>query len=215
MDVGMVQETDPFLLMVSDPDRSRSARVPKPSDALIDGCRRGDRAALDEVFRAHAASLERILVRLIGPDADAEDLLQETFAAAIGAFPRFRGEASVGTWLHQIAIHVAHRHLRAPRRRREVPQTDGGDDAPATEESPEHVTARRELTDRLYAHLDELDARKRIALVLHVVDDLPIAEVAALMGATRAATKSRLFWARRWLARRLRKDPAFDAGGPR
>jgi RNA polymerase sigma-70 factor, ECF subfamily len=201
-------------VMVSDRDRSRPAVGSKPASDVIDACRRGDRVALDEVFRAHASNLERLLVRLIGPGADAEDLLQDVFAAAIAAFPRFRGEASVGTWLHRIAIHVAHRHLRAPRRRLEVPVEDVRE-APAVAESPEVATARREAADRLYEHLDKLDARKRIALILHVVEDLPIAEVAALMGASRTATKSRLFWARRWLVRRLRKDPALDDGGRR
>ena len=188
----------------SDPDR-RTKTAPADVD-LIDRCRRGERPALDEMFRAHANSLERLLSRLVGPRADAEDLLQETFSAAMEAFPRFRGEASVKTWLHRIAVNVVHKHLRQPRHRREVMADD---QARSSLSTPAEDLAQREELARLYEHLDAIDARKRIALLLHVVDDLSIAEVAALTGATRAATKSRIFWARRALLKRLAGDPAF------
>jgi len=93
---------------------------PSPSDvALIAACRRGERGAMEKVFRAHAEALARLLTRIVGPSIDVEDLLQETFAEAITAFPRFRGETSLRTWLHRIAIHVAHQHLRRPRQVRE------------------------------------------------------------------------------------------------
>jgi RNA polymerase sigma-70 factor (ECF subfamily) len=185
----------------------------EPAPALLDACRRGDRGALDRVLREHAAGLERLLARLVGPRADVEDLLQETFAAAIVAFPRFRGEASVKTWLHRIAINVAHKFLRRPRHRREEPLV--GEPAAAVEDTaPDDALGGRQVAERLYRHLEHLDADKRIALVLHVVDDLSIAEIAALTGASRAATKSRIFWGRRALLARVRKDPGL-AGGER
>lgn len=183
--------------------------MPGTSETTIERCRRGDRAALDEVLRAHAANLERLLARLVGLRADLEDLLQDTFAAAIAAFPRFRGEASVGTWLHKIAINVAHAYLRRPRHRRDVPL---GDEPPGDGATPTQVIERRQLAMKLYAHLDALDAAKRIAFVLYALEDRPIAEVAALMGASKAATKSRIFWARRALLKRLDRDPAFRRG---
>jgi RNA polymerase sigma-70 factor (ECF subfamily) len=175
---------------------------------VIEACRRGDRSALELVFRMHAEVLERLLARLVGPGAHAEDLLQETFAAAIEAFPRFRGEASVRTWLHRIAVNVAGHELRHPRRRRDVPLDEvaspASGDAPASEALASHAQARR-----LYEHLAAIDPVKRIALILHVIEGHSIAEVAALTGASRAATKSRIFWARRALLKRLRKDPQF------
>ena len=49
---------------------------------LVEGCRRGDRAALEAVLTAHAPYLERLLGRVVGPRAEVEDLLQATFGAA-------------------------------------------------------------------------------------------------------------------------------------
>jgi RNA polymerase sigma-70 factor (ECF subfamily) len=188
-------------------DRKTSAPARVEPD-VIAACRRGDRQALETVFRAHADVIERLLCRLIGPRADVEDLLQDTFAAAIDAFPRFRGEASVGTWLHRIAVNVARHHLRSPRHRREILCEDSN--ALAADRNPEESVDSQDLTRCLYAHLDALDPAKRIALVLYVIEERSVAEVAALTGASEAATKSRLFWARRALLKRLRRDPQFN-----
>src|SRR5262245_17847430 len=165
---------------------------------------------MDAVFRAHAEGLARLLTRIVGPSIEIEDLLQETFAEAITAFQRFRGEASVKTWLHRIAIHVAHQHLRRPRHRREVALDDP--ETVARDAEPASVPELRELTQRLYRHLDALDAAKRIAFVLFAIEEYTVDEIAALTGASRAATKSRIFWARRALLRRMRRDPRLTEG---
>jgi RNA polymerase sigma-70 factor (ECF subfamily) len=197
-----------FVMGRSDRTPAGPTVIDEPITAeVIEACRRGDRGALDEVFRAHAGSLERLLARLVGPGADVEDLLQDTFAAAIDAFPRFRGEASVRAWLHRIAINVAHNHLRRPRHRREV----AIEAEPAEATSVADRVASRDLAERLYVHLEKIEARKRIALILHVVEGCSIAEIAALTGASQTATKSRLFWARRALHAYVRRDPALRA----
>jgi len=199
-------------LVVLSSIHGRTPAAPAAPDARdqIEACRRGDRSALEAVFRAHAEMLARLLTRLVGPSADVEDLLQDTFAAAITAFPRFRGEAALKTWLHRIAIHVAHQHLRRPRHRREVALPDP--DRVARDAGAAMAPELRELARQLYGHLDALDATKRIALVLYAVEERTIDEIAVLMGASKAATRSRIFWARRALMRRMRRDPA---GGPR
>jgi RNA polymerase sigma-70 factor (ECF subfamily) len=195
-----------LLVLATSPvgDSDRHTPTASPVDQ-IEACRRGDRAALEAVFRAHAPGLSRLLTRIVGPTAEVEDLLQDTFANAITAFPSFRGEASVKTWLHRIAIHVAHQHLRRPRHRREVELPD----ADALVAEAQRSAESRELAARLYEHLDVLDATKRIALVLYVIEGHTIDEIAALMRAGKAATRSRIFWARRALLKRLRKDDAF------
>lgn len=202
------------LAVLSSAPRERNTPLPlQIAPDVIDACRRGDRTALDVVFRAHAEVLERLLVRLVGPKADVEDLLQETFATAIQAFPHFRGEASVRTWLHRIAVHVAYRHLRQPRHRRDVPLEEESVDV-SHEPTLGDALDSHALAQRLYEHLEAIDPQKRIALVLHAFEGRPISEVAALIGASRAATKARIFLARRTLRKRLLRDPLFtDRGG--
>ena len=183
-------------------------RQPDPPD-LIEACRRGDRAALEAVLTAHAPYLERLLGRVVGPRAEVEDLLQITLSAAITAFPQFRGEAQVRTWLARIAIRTAHDQLRRAeyRKRGELPSIEAvADDSRDGRRAESQLDAKQRAL-RLHEHLNAIGARKRIAFILHVVEGHPIEEVAALTGASKAATKSRIFWARRELMRRAARDP--------
>src|SRR5262249_10895148 len=123
-------------------------------------------------------------------------------------FPRFRAEASVRTWLARIAVTVVQDYLRSPDRRRRAQLVVIADDHLTGGPVPDQqVDARRQL-GRLLLHLDAIAPKKRIAFLLHVVDGRPVEEVAALTGASRTATKSRIFWARRELVSRARRDPA-------
>jgi RNA polymerase sigma-70 factor (ECF subfamily) len=204
---------DPWdLVVLSSAPRDRPTPLPARVDATqVDACRRGDRGALDAVFRAHAPALARVLVRIVGPGAHVEDLLQDTFAEAITAFPRFRGEASVKTWLHRIAIHVAHQHLRRPRHRREVALEHPPE--PATDTNAGLTAEALAVSSKLYVLLDELDADRRIALVLFAIEEHTVEEIAVLMGASVTATRSRIFRARRALMKAMQRDPAFAARG--
>src|SRR5262249_11084565 len=184
--------------------------VLEPGASTIDACRRGDRHALEAVFRAHMPVLEHLITRLVGPTADVEDLLQATLIEAIGAFPRFRGKASVRTWLGRIAVNVVHQHLRRPehRRTRVTLELVRGEQEPV-DPAPQpdcRAHSRRQL-ERLYQHLGTIGVKKRLALILFVFDGRTIEEVAALMAASRVATKSRIFWARRELVSLVDNDP--------
>jgi RNA polymerase sigma-70 factor (ECF subfamily) len=180
-----------------------------PDPDLVQACRQKNRAALETVFRAHLPALERFIARLVGSRADVEDLMQDTLVTAIAAFPRFRGDAPVRSWLFGIAVNVVRRHLRSPAQRRLVPL----DLVPAPAEPvdpavpPDGILDGRRRVDRIIAHLSALGPERRIAFILHVVEGRPIEEVAQIVGASRMAVKSRIFWARRELMARVRRDP--------
>jgi RNA polymerase sigma-70 factor, ECF subfamily len=189
------------------PDAFPSGRGPDLDDAAtIEACRRGDRAALERVFKRESPGLERLIGHLVRSRSEVEDLLQTTFLEAIGAFPRYRGEASVRTWLARIAVHVVHAHFRTKSRRRTTPiellATEPVDHSPHPDQLAE--TARQ--LERVHHHLDRLSAKNRIAFILHVFVGHSIEEVAAIVGASRVATKSRIFLARRALLSHARKD---------
>lgn len=175
----------------------------------IEACRKGDRRALQAVFVAHSPYLERLLGRVAGSALEVEDLLQSTFLAAIHAFPRFRGEAQVRTWLARIAIRTAHDRLRSAawKRRVHVADLEDGVDPRTRSDAPESSVDTQRRVSRLQHHLQAIAPKKRIAFALHVFEGLPMEEVAALTGASVTATKSRVFWARRELMQRALRDP--------
>jgi len=172
----------------------------------VEACRQGDPRALEALFTAQAPVLERILGRLLGPTADVEDALQQTFIAAMRGLPQFRGEARVETWLGRIAVRQAYELLRKPERKRRA-QLDLVAEPSDGRPGPDRQREGRRQLERLYAHLESLGPKKQLAFVLHVIDGRPMDEVAALMGASTPATKSRVMWARRALLRKARRDP--------
>lgn len=185
------------------------ALPPDPEELdLVERCRRGDQQALRAVFVAHSPYIERLLSRVVGPSLEVEDLLQSTFVAAIQAFPRFRGEAQVRTWLARIAVRTAQDRLRsaAHKRRADLPDLERRPDDGRAVHAEQDLDSRRRV-ERLYEHLSAIAVKKRVAFMLHVFEGHPLEEVAALTGASVAATKSRVFWARRELLKRASRDP--------
>jgi RNA polymerase sigma-70 factor (ECF subfamily) len=188
--------------------RTELAKGATPSDwdaRTVAACRRGDRDALQAVLRVEAPLLKRTLCRLVGSQPEVDDLLQKTLIVAVRAFPRFRGEAAVRTWLTGIAVRTALEYLRSPQRRRRlelVPSPDRPDEGAP----PEAVVDERRCIGRIAAHLGAIGPKKRVAFVLHVIEGRPLHEVAVLVGASRAATKTRVFVARRELLKRMRRD---------
>ncbi len=190
-------------------NHAADTRAEAKEAALLRRCRDGNREAVHIVLSREASYLERVLIRLMGPCADVEDVLQDTLTAAASALAGFRGEASVRTWMTRIAVRTAKRHLRSPHRRRarnhlELATVDGA--AVQSQRSTNATTDARKALERAYEHIQRLDVNKRVAFTLHVIEGLPMREVAALTSASVAATKSRVFFARRALLSRLRTD---------
>ena len=129
-----------------------------------------------------------------GDVALAEDLTQQTFTAAIDQRARYDGRADTVTWLCGIARHKLADHFRAVereerrRRRMEVRQIELDQERPA-DVGLEDRTIIAEI-------LRSLPASQRAVLVFVVLDDLPVAEAARLLGKSRGATESLLFRAR-------------------
>ena len=182
-------------------------------DPALEGCRTGRPEAIEHLFHAFAPTVQGVIGRLVGPTPDFEDLVQATFAEALANLPRFRGEAKLSTWLCAIAVHVAHHHLRSAKVRRHVPlELVAHDEEHASVFSMEASSADRNIDGRrlaakLHALLDRIAPKKRIALLLYVMEDRSVEEIAALMKATKTATRSRMYFARR----ELRKLVASDA----
>jgi len=178
-------------------------------EQLIQACRAGDRQALDELFRAQAPAVHRLLLRIVGPRPEVEDLLEATFSAAIEAFPRFRGEASVERWLASIATRVAFRHFRYAKHRKHasLELLRGPAEPLDLRPQPDRAAETRRRVERLYHHLEKLGPKKRIPFVLYFLEGRPIDEVAAIIGANPVLTKGRIFHARRILMARAKKDP--------
>ena len=180
---------------------------PRPSpvteDDLVKRAVVGDRAAFDELYRAHITGTHRLLTRLVGPVPERDDLIQQVFLEAFRSLHRFRGEAAFATWLHRIVVNVAYRHLRQQRR---VRFEEVSEDVPASLASPEVAVRRGQELDRALAYLSALKPKKRIAYVLRVVEGMSLDEIGALVGAAAPAVGQRVKHAQRELDAMVERD---------
>lgn len=173
--------------------------------ALARRCAGGEVAAQRQLFRDQRARVHRTLYRILGSNQDMEDLIQDVFVEVFRSLERFRGEAKLSTWITRITTRVAMAHVA--RRKPAAQSLESVPEVEAREPSAEAVAQLREAAERLYRALDRVDAVHRVAFALHVIEGLPLREVADAMEASLVATKSRVWRARRELERRASRDP--------
>ena len=133
------------------------------------------------------------------------------FLALHRALPRFRGDAALATLIHRIAINKACEFLRVRYRRPSTP-TDAAffDELLAGGGSPEQLAVAREDLVHVFACLARIKPKKRIALLLRVVDGLSFEDIGRLVDATPEAVAKRVQHGQRELTELLarRKDPS-------
>jgi RNA polymerase sigma factor (sigma-70 family) len=170
---------------------------------LAERCMRGDRVAQRELFQREKKRVHATLYGIMGNNQGIDDVLQDTFFAVFRSLHQYRGEARLASWIERCAVRVAYSYLKHGRRAR---WEEIADSARSPSPSPEQRMLIREAGLRLYEILDSLPPKLRIAYVLHVLDERPLAEVARLTDATLVATKLRVWRARQHVERRARTD---------
>ena len=178
-----------------------SAPVAVDADAaLVRRIAAGDGAAVHRLMDRFAGPLYGLARALTGNEADAEDVVQETFAAACEAAGSFRGEASVKTWLTKILVRRAARSRRAGLRWRflSLSSPAAADEPPPAPASPGPASAVDSDMD-VTVMLERLSPEHREVIVLRELQGLSYEEMAAALGVPRGTVESRLHRARREL----------------
>jgi RNA polymerase sigma-70 factor, ECF subfamily len=187
--------------------------VADPEVELPSRCASGDRDAQRALFEAQRLRVHRTLFRIMGSNRQMEDLAQDTFIELLGSIGSFAGRSSLATWVDTVAARVAYRELsrRASRGR----QVEALEDLPSPYQDHEQHEDAREAMRRLYAALDRIPPKYRIAYTLHVVDGRSVREVAKITRASNIAVKNRIWRARRMMHERARRDPLLAEFLPR
>ncbi len=172
---------------------------------LVARCVRGEPKAQLELFRVHRARVHAILYRILGSNRDVEDLVQDTFLEVFRSLENYRGQARLGTWVSTICSRVAFAYLNRKKpsavELEAIPEI--ADEAPESQD----IVYSREAARILYGVLGKLAPKYRIAFALHVIDGRKMQDVAELMESTVVATKSRVWRARKDIAKHARRDP--------
>ncbi|MBM3499961.1 MAG: sigma-70 family RNA polymerase sigma factor [Armatimonadetes bacterium] len=173
------------------------------------------RARFRAVVAEYHAKVYNLIYRYVGDAEEAADLTQDTFVCAFRAWPSFRGDCAVYTWLYRIAINLSKNRLKLLKRRRSAEVVSLDAPVPSEDESlerevqdwslsPERALENRELGLFLAVQVAKLPPDFREAVILRDYQGLSYQEVAEIVGCSVKAVKSRLFRARTLLREKLR-----------
>jgi RNA polymerase sigma-70 factor (ECF subfamily) len=194
----------PFNLPTDDSDRANASA---PADRLSlpreGGESRSDRPdpiarSASAVYEAHGEFVWKSLYRLGVAECDLEDMVQEVFVVVHRRLDSYDGTAKLTTWLFGISLRVASTYRRTAHRRKEIAVdpllADERIDASAT---PEEALSLRQARGRLSSVLDRMDLEKRAVFVMFEIEQMPCADIAALLDVPVGTVYSRLHAARK------------------
>lgn len=173
---------------------------PIPDADLVAQIRDGETGALGILYDRHGRPLLRLLGRLLGSRADAEDLLHEVFLALPSATARYDERGTFGPWLRAVAVRRAMARMRSRRRRRESPIA-------LVDEEPAHRAPDPHLMLAVQQALDALPTTLRVVFVLRELEGYSHAEIGQMVGIRTGTSEVRLHRALRRLRHSLREIP--------
>lgn len=139
---------------------------------------------------------------------DCEDLVQETFIKAYKNIRRFDCKRAFKTWLYTIGARLSVDYIRADKRRQMAPLPE---DAAANRSSPFEEAVQKEKKQSLWSHARALPQKQYDALWLRYMEDMPVKQIAQVLGASQTHVKVMLFRARIKLAEALKiKERVID-----
>lgn len=160
--------------------------IPKQEIFLVLRAQAGDREALNELFKLVQEPLYRYIVSLAGSPALAEDILQEVFILIYRKLNWLREPELFRSWTYRIATREAFRQLKRERR-----WSESSIDETVLEDLP--APSRDSLTPELVAQMvAQVSPASRAVIVLHYLHEMPLGEIADVLGLALGTVKSRL-----------------------
>jgi RNA polymerase sigma-70 factor (ECF subfamily) len=180
-------------------------------EKLVRQAQAGDGRAFNALVCKYRARIMLLTRRYARNEADAEDLVQDTFFKAYRGLLSFRGDASFYSWLHRIAINAAKTAFHVHARDAHVVSMEGSCSEQIEESAtPENLAVTDEILAAIGAAVDALCEEQRRAILLREIDGLSYQQVAGAMSCPVGTVRSRVFRAREAIDLRVRDS--FEGG---
>ena len=156
--------------------------------AVVSRAGDGDEKALELVYRSYESAVFTLARRICRNEADAQDVMQDTFLEVCRSITKYRGEGSLWGWIRQVTVSKALMHLRRERVRAAKSLDVDGFALGSLATAPPEPTVPVELE----AALEQLSPVARTVLWLHEVEGYTHQEIGEMMGKTASFSKSQL-----------------------
>jgi RNA polymerase sigma-70 factor (ECF subfamily) len=193
-------------------DRRRKSS--KREAALIEGLKAGDQDAFEAIFNLYSAKLYNVAYRILGDVADTHEVIQDVFWAVYRKAKSFRGNSQFSTWLYRLTVNAALGRIRRSKKNKEVEYEEF---LPRFQQNGHHLVrpvidwsdtldetyAKQQVQGFLKDALDQLKPIDKSVVVLSDLEGISDKEIAAALGITVSAVKTRLHRARLFLRGKL------------
>ena len=169
----------------------------------------GDKEAYGALVRAHSATVFRVAFRIVGNDADAEEIVQEAFLRGYQRLESYQGRSSFGTWIYRIAVNCALNRISQPEIEADYRHGEQGNpeektvQVAAQDADPERVLLSKEISAAQNLAMQRLTPTEKSAFVLRHLEERTTNEIAELLDIAPNAAKQAVFRAVQKLRREL------------
>ena len=171
---------------------------------LIERASKGDQQAFSELFYEYKEMVYRVVYRLLGNSEETNDAVQQTFIELFKSLPGYAGKSKFTTWLYRIAVNVS---IQFFRKRRSHDKTQALNPELLSDKDADTTLPieKKELRQQIEQALQSLHIRKRTVVVLHDIENRTMEEISEIIGVPVGTIKSRLFYGREELKKKLEK----------
>lgn len=174
---------------------------------LILRCQQGDPAALKEIFERYHQKVYRIAYGVLRQREDALDVVQEVFIKLYRSIKEFKGRSAFYTYLYRLAMNTAIDYSRKSKRSSflSLDHQEGFQPADGKEKRPDHLTAQKEIEEKVRWAMDQLPPDQKATLIYREIEDFSYQEIAEVMGCSIGTVMSRLHYGRKKLQELLKE----------
>src|SRR5471030_1203329 len=164
--------------------------------ALVEACVANRPGAFDVIVERHRRPVYLLCYRFVGNHEDASDLSQDVFLRAYRGLRNFRGQSSLGTWLHRIGVNLCLNRVTAKTPLGKLTEPiDEREFADVRTESASEQMLREERGVRVRAAIAQLPRKQRATLILRMYHEMSHQEIADVLGSSVGAVKANFFHA--------------------
>jgi RNA polymerase sigma-70 factor (ECF subfamily) len=177
--------------------------------AVVRAVLAGDKDAYGALVRANSVAVFRVAVRIMGNEADAEEIVQEAFLRGYQRLESFQQRSAFGTWIYRIAVNCALNRLGQPGIEADYRHGEESDPQKKTVQvaaqgaDPERSLLSREISAAQEMAMQRLTPTERTAFVLRHLEDRSMNEIGDVLGMAPNAAKQAVFRAVQKLRREL------------
>lgn len=172
---------------------------------MIDRCKAGDREAQFQLYKLYYKSMYNTSLRIVGNDAEAEDIMQEAFLSAFKKIETYSGQVSFGAWLKKIVINRSLDYFK-----KKKVQFEEINERVADELEAPMMETREIDVQKIKKAIFQLPEGYRVVLSLYLLEGYDHDEISEILEISNSSSRSQLLRAKRKLRDFLLKDEVFS-----